>query len=212
MENMNERNEIKFKFLQIPVEMLFTKDKITAMEKFIWARIEGLSKGKYQACTASNEFLATEWGVSPRWISETISKLVKMGWLSAELVEDEYGNTKRKLWTKIPSSGSILGRSLRGNPPNSSPQVGGSGTPSGVKTPPQVGGKGPPKVPPSNTVEKDIKKYSENGSEKNDPLKEFREVRKAAGLPDYRPVIEDGRRPPGGDIEAVVLSITKEKP
>ena len=144
---MTERNETKFRYVTIPRGIFYSKE-LTATEKLLWGRIHTLELGKHDACTASNEWLSKELSVTPRWISESISNMVKLGVLVSELDEDPKRGSSRKIWTKFYVEQKFAGgRSLRDTSPT-----------------PKVPQSLPPKVPPSITAEL----YSErkdNGAE-----------------------------------------------
>jgi hypothetical protein len=109
---MTERNTTKFKYIQIPREIYYSKD-LSPTEKMLWGRIDSLSRGRNDGCTASNEWLSNDLDVTPRYVSETISKLAKLGYLKSELSPHPERGVQRNVWTKPQELLFVGGRSLR---------------------------------------------------------------------------------------------------
>lgn len=67
-----------FKGVWIPKDIWLTED-LTALEKFIFTEIDSLDNDEH--CTASNEYLAKFCGCSVKQVSNTISKLIELGFI-----------------------------------------------------------------------------------------------------------------------------------
>ena len=71
-----------FKGIWMPSE-LWLDDRLTAIEKFIFAEIDSLDDGE-NGCFASNEYLAEFCRCSERKVTAAIKKLVETGYIIIE--------------------------------------------------------------------------------------------------------------------------------
>ena len=68
-----------FKGVWIPKE-IWINDKLTWVDKLIFTEIDSLDNENH--CTASNKYLASFIGCSENKVSQAISKLIKLGYIS----------------------------------------------------------------------------------------------------------------------------------
>ena len=84
----------------IPANVRYDK-RLTDKAKLLYGEITCLSN-KTGECWASNQYFADLYGVSKQTISNTISLLIKYGYITSELIYKDGGKEVEKRVLKIP--------------------------------------------------------------------------------------------------------------
>ena len=93
-------NEKPSYYAIIPANVRYDK-RLTDKAKLLYGEITCLTN-KTGECWASNQYFANLYGVSKQTISNTISLLIKYGYITSELIYKDGGKEVEKRVLKIP--------------------------------------------------------------------------------------------------------------
>ena len=93
-------NEKQSYYAIIPANVRYDK-RLTDKAKLLYGEITCLTN-KTGECWASNQYFADLYGVSKQTISNTISLLIKYGYITSELIYKDGGKEVEKRVLKIP--------------------------------------------------------------------------------------------------------------